>query len=151
MIFNNEDGVALVIVLLLLTIGGILVPVLMNTSSTHIKTAKHKEATSKSFYAADSGVELVKANINDIDFSDINFDKIEDDNENYYEYLDSDDINDLKFEDNKDNWFGKGDFDFGDEEVQEIQFRIKVIGKDPITLVSKGKYAIFYSSFLVIV
>ncbi|MFW6027082.1 MAG: hypothetical protein ACOCRX_12170, partial [Candidatus Woesearchaeota archaeon] len=109
MTFKNEDGVALVMVLLLLTIGGILVPVFMNASRTHIETAKYKEATSKSFYFADSGVEFVKANINDIDFGEIAIDK----------YLD---INNLKFEDN-DNWFGKGDFDFGDKEVQEIQFR----------------------------
>lgn len=126
MFFNKDDGVALVLVMFLIVIGGILIPLLMKVSETHIDVAQHKEAMSKSFYAADSGVEFVKANISNIDFEESEID----------EYLN---INNLEFKDNN-NWFGKGDFDFDGKGVQEIKFRIKVIGKDPLVLISEGEY-----------
>ena len=64
---KNEDGAALVLVLLLLLVGTVLVTALATTARNHINIAVHEEGMSKAFYNADSGVEYVKANIDDIE------------------------------------------------------------------------------------
>ncbi|MGM0502701.1 MAG: hypothetical protein ACQERJ_09230, partial [Bacillota bacterium] len=63
---KNEDGAALVLVLILLLVGTVLVTALATTARNHINIAVHEEGMSKAFHNAESGVEYVRANIDDI-------------------------------------------------------------------------------------
>src|SRR6056297_736469 len=98
--FNKNDGVALVLVMSLMVLGGILIPVLMRSTETHIDVAQHKESMSKSFYSADSGVEFVKANSKEI------FNKIESSEDNNYINFDS--SGEIKFQSDS-KWFVFGE------------------------------------------
>lgn len=67
MILNkNEDGIALIMVLLVLIVVGVLAAALLASSRTHVSTAIHETEMSQAFYAADSGVELLRAYLGNI-------------------------------------------------------------------------------------
>ncbi|TDP96958.1 hypothetical protein C7957_10653 [Halanaerobium saccharolyticum] len=119
--FKNEEGAALVLVLLFLLIGTILVGTIITTARNHINIAVQKEGISKAFHNAESGVEYVRANIDDIVSDGI-------------EKIDSEDLNlesdNIKFEiikENGGNKFTSRGFygtSSGKEFKQEITFNI---------------------------
>jgi len=131
MIFKKNEGVAIVLVMALLVIGGILIPVLMRATETHINVAVHKEAVSKSFYAADSGVEFVKANLDQI--RKINFNSI---NSGDFLLVEDDD-GELKFSFQDDKYY----IDSNVLEMGDIKFNISVssTGSNP-SFISEGNY-----------
>lgn len=58
---EKNQGIAFILVLIVLVAVGTLVSALLRSSRTHISTAVHEENMSQTFYAADSGVELVRS------------------------------------------------------------------------------------------
>src|SRR6056297_345181 len=72
MLRDNEEGAALVMVMIMLIVGSIFVTVMLRSVNTHMNVAVHEEGMSQAFYSADSGVEFVKANINKINLNSIN-------------------------------------------------------------------------------
>lgn len=124
MSLRNEDGAALVLVLLLLIVGTVLVGALLSSARNHINITVHEEAMSKAFYSADSGVEFVRANIEEII-------KLETIDEGYYLNNSEEHIE----IDNEEFWIT-----FDDSE--DIKFKIKVDKYDgnSINLISTGQY-----------
>ena len=127
---RKQEGAALVLVLVLLLVGTILINALFITVRSYIKTMPHEEGMSKAFYSADSGVEFVKANMNNINFNSIN-------NGDYLVAEDSNNDGELEFSftDNK-YWI-----DSSVLEVDDMRFNIKVYSAsgDP-SFVSEGTY-----------
>lgn len=80
---NNQNGAALVIVLIFLITAAVLVASLFIVAKNHINSAVREEGISKAFYNADAGVEFIKANAAEINLSSINDgDSLEYENEN---------------------------------------------------------------------
>ncbi len=128
MSLKNEEGMTLVMVIILIVVGSILVTTLLAAVRTHMNTAVHEESMSQAFYAADSGVELVRGNSKEI------FEKFDEAEDNFYL---EEKNNELNFHDinSKDNipWFNFGD---------EVKFSIKVLDSEEIIFLSKGKHTI---------
>ena len=70
--YNNQDGAALVIVLIFLIISAVLVASLFVVAKSHIDSAQREEGISKAFYNADAGVEFIKAKAAEINLNSIN-------------------------------------------------------------------------------
>ena len=66
-IFKNQSGVALVIAMIMIIIMTVIVLTASLTSIFEIKLAGNKRGSTDAFFAADSGVEVVKANIGNFD------------------------------------------------------------------------------------
>jgi hypothetical protein len=66
-IFKNQSGVALVIALIMLIVMTLIGLASTFTSTFEIKLSGNKRASTDAFFAADSGVEIVKANIGNFD------------------------------------------------------------------------------------
>jgi hypothetical protein len=66
-IFKNQSGAALVIALILLIVITLISLASSFTSIFEIKLAGNKRASTDAFFAADSGTEVVKANIENFD------------------------------------------------------------------------------------
>ncbi|MFW6282339.1 MAG: hypothetical protein ACOC1O_06100 [bacterium] len=128
MFFKNEDGAALVLVLLLLLVGTVLVGVLATTARNHINIAGHEEGMSKAFYNADSGVEFLKARMNNSDFD---FSQIDEN-----EYLSVDEDGNIKFIDSE-TWIDREDLKVEDN---DIKFKIKADNSEDNLFVSEGSY-----------
>ena len=62
-IFKNQSGVALVIALIMLIVMTLIGLASTFTSTFEIKLSGNKRSSTDAFFAADSGVEVVKANI----------------------------------------------------------------------------------------
>ena len=142
---KNSDGAVLVMVMVMLVVGSILVTTLLASSRNYINTAEHEEAMSKSFYAANSGVEFIKSKINNIDFSSAKEGEyiIVDNNGNIdssnIEIITQDDL-----EDNEEIWIDSDNLDGFDS---NINFNIEIININgtgnevtEVTIVSQGKY-----------
>ncbi|TDO92256.1 hypothetical protein DFR79_10669 [Halanaerobium saccharolyticum] len=69
---NNQDGVTLVMILVLLVVTFVLIGSLFTVVRSHINTVSREELNTKAFYNADSGVEFVRANAKNIDFTTLN-------------------------------------------------------------------------------
>ena len=61
---ENEEGIALIWVLILLVVVGTLAAALLTSARTHTNIAVHEERMSQAFHSAEAGVEYVKTNIN---------------------------------------------------------------------------------------
>ena len=92
--YNNQQGVTLIMVLILLVAASVLIGSLFIVARSHIDTVSREEANIKAFYNADSGVEFVKANLENIEFNNLSEDET-----NKYLQFDADD--NLIFTDNK--------------------------------------------------
>jgi PilX N-terminal len=66
-IFKNQTGAALVIAMIMIIVMTVIVLAASLTSIFEIKLAGNKRASTDAFFAADSGVEVVKANIENFD------------------------------------------------------------------------------------
>ena len=66
-IFKNQSGVALVIAMIMIIVMTVIVLAASLTSIFEIKLAGNKRGSTDAFFAADSGVEVVKANIENFD------------------------------------------------------------------------------------
>jgi hypothetical protein len=66
-IFKNQSGVALVIAMIMIIVMTVIVLAASLTSLFEIKLAGNKRGSTDAFFAADSGVEVVKANIGNFD------------------------------------------------------------------------------------
>jgi hypothetical protein len=66
-IFKNQSGVALVIAMIMIIVMTVIVLAASLTSLFEIKLAGNKRGSTDAFFAADSGVEVVKANIENFD------------------------------------------------------------------------------------
>lgn len=129
MFYKKEDGMALIMVLLMLIVGSVLVSALFISVRAHIRTAVHEEAMSKAFYAADSGAEFVKANIEEISFNDISEDE--------EKYLKIDNNGDINLSNTK-VWIDNQDLSVPGS---EILFNIKISkNNNKGTFISEGKY-----------
>lgn len=126
---KNEDGAALVLVLLLLLVGTVLVGVLLTTAGNYINVAAHEEGISKAFYNADSGVEFVKVNL-----EKINFASFEEEQEYYLEFRE--DTLEVKEDE---VWITGEDLDI---DTDDIEFKIKVKKDGEFTFNSTGRYKI---------
>lgn len=130
MLRKNKEGIAFVMVLILLSVVGILAAVLLRTSRTHVNTAIHEEIMSQTFYAADSGVEFAKAYSNKI------FDEINKDDDNKYINMGSD--NEIILVNEKEwinNFNDDINFNIKIQEIDQIDDEI-----ENITLLSEGNY-----------
>ena len=65
MLRDNEEGIALIMVLIMLTVVGVLGAMLLRTARTHTDIAVQEEGRSQAFHSAEAGVEFVRANAND--------------------------------------------------------------------------------------
>ena len=113
--WKKQDGAALVLVILMLLVGTILINALFVTVRSHIRTVPHEEAMSKAFYSADSGVEFIKSNLNNINISAIS-------TGDYLAVQDENDDGELEisFTDTK-TWIDSDNLD-----VSDIKFNIQV-------------------------
>jgi hypothetical protein len=131
MLIKEEKGAALVLTILFLLVGTTLLGGLFVSVRGYLNTSVHKEGISKAFHAADSGVELVKANVNESVFDSMNNDEFlsiyEDAGSLKMEFVDSEKLID----------FNKFDSNFSDD----YKFTIKVKDAANKTLVSTGKYS----------
>ena len=66
-LFQNESGMALVIALILMVVLTLLGLASSLSSNFEIKLSGNKRGSTDAFYASDSGVQVVKANINNFD------------------------------------------------------------------------------------
>lgn len=66
-IFENQSGVVLVIALIMMIVMTLVVLAASLTSIFEIKLAGNKRGSTNAFFAADSGAEVVKANIENFD------------------------------------------------------------------------------------
>ena len=67
--FNNQSGAALVIALIMMIVLTLIGLASSYTSIFEIKLSGNKRGTTDAFYAADSGVQIVMANIDNFDLS----------------------------------------------------------------------------------
>jgi len=68
-IFKNESGVALVIALIIMIVMTVIVLAASFTSIFEIKLAGNKRGSTDAFYAADSGVHILLANVTNFAYS----------------------------------------------------------------------------------
>ena len=66
-IFKNQSGAALVIALIMIIVMTLIVLAASFTSNFEIKLAGNKRGATDAFFAADSGVQVVMANLNNFD------------------------------------------------------------------------------------
>ncbi|SDL59632.1 pilus assembly PilX N-terminal domain-containing protein [Halarsenatibacter silvermanii] len=147
---NNEKGIALIMVLIMLAVVGVLAAMLLSSARTHSNIAMHEENMSKAFHSAEAGVEFVKANISDVvvaanEINDVN-------DGDYYLAFDGDEIvfdyinsGEGHVSDEEDKWRRSDIFalleDINDIDDFDIDFKIEVLDNDgDIKLLSTGRY-----------
>ena len=126
--FNNQSGAALVIALIMMIVLTLIGLASSYTSIFEIKLSGNKRGTTDAFYAADSGVQIVMANIDNFDLSKY-------DVGNKYNYSqDTYNANPTKAEIviNQDtmNQGGPRGFGMGTQQVEFIHFLIESKGHD---------------------
>ncbi|MCC3143732.1 hypothetical protein LJ207_00130 [Halanaerobium sp. Z-7514] len=128
MSLRNEDGAALILVLLFLLVGTVLVGALFTSVRGHISTSVHEESIAKAFHNADSGVEFINSRLNQIQLNDIE--------ENYSLKLENGEI---EFN-SADNWIDGEDLGLDES---KIKFKITADDLDNENgdfFISKGLY-----------
>lgn len=123
---EDEEGIALVMVLILLVVIGTLAAVLLRSARTHTDVAVQEEVRSQAFHSAEAGVEFVKANSREA------FGKINQNDEGSF-IVDSND--------NDDNITIVEENDWVDFDENNIEFRIEIdkVDEEDITFLSEGR------------
>ena len=127
--YNNQHGVTFVMILILLVSASVLVGSLFTIVRSHIDTVSREEANTKAFYNADSGVEFVRANVENINFNNL------DANQEKY----------LQFNDEKELIFDKPEYFFDENNLDlnnsKLKFSLKAVrDTEIIKFTSIGKY-----------
>ncbi len=133
---DNEKGIALIMVLIMLAVVGVLTAMLLSSARTHSNLARHEESMSKAFHSAEAGVEFVRAGLysGELDLNSAETGKFIDENHSFSD---------------EEIWLKENTFD--KIELENVKFKVEVENNvGTIELLSTGEYERYNEEILLV-